>query len=304
MHTIPHPPGFYFFERGWLSSNNFLLMDDEHTTLIDTGYVTHADQTLALVLSQLSGRSLSRILNTHLHSDHCGGNAKLQAAFPDTQIWIPPGHFDAVLHWDEDLLTYKATGQQCPRFVPHHVLKPGSSVESASFAWEVHAAPGHDSHAVVLFEPQQKILISADALWSNGFGVVFPELEGMDAFDEVSSTLDLIQSLGANIVYPGHGAAFMDVCDSIDRARSRLDQFVSQPEKHQAYASKVLLKFKLMEYQSLPLSDFLSWATQTPYLQMMHRQTDADISTWISSIVQQLVASGAARIDGPVLSNL
>ena len=304
MHTIPHPPGFYFFERGWLSSNNFLLMDDEHATLIDTGYATHAEQTLALVLSQLSGRSLSRILNTHLHSDHCGGNAKLQAAFPDTQIWIPPGHFDAVLHWDEDLLTYKATGQQCPRFVPHHVLKPGSSVESASFAWEVHAAPGHDSHAVVLFEPQQKILISADALWSNGFGVVFPELEGMDAFDEVSSTLDLIQSLGANIVYPGHGAAFIDVCDAIDRARSRLDQFVSQPEKHQAYASKVLLKFKLMEFQSLPLSDFLAWAIQTPYLQLMHRQTDADISTWISSIVQQLVASGAARIDGPVLSNL
>ena len=304
MHTIPHPPGFYFFERGWLSSNNFLLMDDEHTTLIDTGYATHAEQTLALVLSQLSGRSLSRILNTHLHSDHCGGNAKLQAAFPDTQIWIPPGHFDAVLHWDEDLLTYKATGQQCPRFVPHHVLKPGSSVESGSFTWEVHAAPGHDSHSVVLFEPQQKVLISADALWSNGFGVVFPELEGMDAFDEVSSTLDLIQSLGANIVYPGHGSAFIDVCDAIDRARSRLDQFVSQPEKHQAYASKVLLKFKLMEFQSLPLSDFLAWAIQTPYLQLMHRQTDADISTWISSIVQQLVASGAARIDGPVLSNL
>lgn len=304
MHTIPHPPGFYFFERGWLSSNNFLLMDDEHTTLIDTGYATHAEQTLALVLSQLSSRSLSRILNTHLHSDHCGGNAKLQAAFPDTQIWIPPGHFDAVLHWDEDLLTYKSTGQQCPRFVPHHVLKPGSSVESGSFTWEVHAAPGHDSHSVVLFEPQQKVLISADALWSNGFGVVFPELEGMDAFDEVSSTLDLIQSLGANIVYPGHGAAFMDVCDAIDRARSRLDQFVSQPEKHQAYASKVLLKFKLMEFQSLPLSDFLAWAIQTPYLQLMHRQTDADISTWISSIVQQLVASGAARIDGPVLSNL
>jgi glyoxylase-like metal-dependent hydrolase (beta-lactamase superfamily II) len=160
-------------------------MDDEHATLIDTGYATHAEQTLALVLSQLSGRSLSRILNTHLHSDHCGGNAKLQAAFPDTQIWIPPGHFDAVLHWDEDLLTYKATGQQCPRFVPHHVLIPGSSVESGSFTWEVHAAPGHDSHSVVLFEPQQKVLISADALWSNGFGVVFPELEGMDAFDEV-----------------------------------------------------------------------------------------------------------------------
>ena len=304
MQTIPHPSGFYFFERGWLSSNNILLVDDEKATLIDTGYVTHAHQTLALVQSHLSGRTLDKVINTHLHSDHCGGNAKLQAAYPDAQIWTPPGHFDAVLQWNDDLLTYKPTGQQCPRFLPHHVLEPGSTFESDQFTWEVHAAPGHDTHSVILFEPQHRVLISADALWSNGFGVVFPELEGLDAFSDVASTLDLIQTLDANIVYPGHGSAFIDVSDAIGRARSRLDQFVRHPEKHQTYARKVLLKFKLMEFQSLPLSDFLAWAIQTPYLQLMHRQTDADISTWISSIVQQLVASGAARIDGPVLSNL
>ena len=304
MQTIPHPSGFYFFERGWLSSNNILLVDDEKATLIDTGYVTHADQTLALVQSHLSGRSLDKIINTHLHSDHCGGNAKLQAAYPDAQIWIPPGHFDAVVQWNDDLLTYKATGQQCPCFVPHHVLQPGNTFESARFTWEVHAAPGHDTHSVILFEPQHRVLISADALWSNGFGVVFPELDGLDAFSEVASTLDLIQTLDAHIVYPGHGAAFMDVSDAIDRARSRLDQFVRHPEKHQTYAIKVLLKFKLMEFQSLPLNDFLAWAIQTPYLQLMHHQKDGDISTWILSMVEQLVASGAARIDGAVISNL
>ena len=304
MQTIPHPSGFYFFERGWLSSNNILLVDDEKATLIDTGYVTHADQTLALVQSHLSGRLLDKVINTHLHSDHCGGNANLQAAYPDAQIWIPPGHFDAVVQWNDDLLTYKATGQQCPRFVPHHVLQPGNTFESARFTWEVHAAPGHDTHSVILFEPQHRVLISADALWSNGFGVVFPELDGLDAFSEVASTLDLIQTLDAHIVYPGHGSAFMDVSDAIDRARSRLDQFVRHPEKHQTYAIKVLLKFKLMEFQSLPLNDFLAWAIQTPYLQLMHHQKDGDISTWVLSLIQQLVASGAARIDGAVLSNL
>ena len=304
MQTIPHPSGFYFFERGWLSSNNILLVDDEKATLIDTGYVTHADQTLALVQSHLSGRLLDKVINTHLHSDHCGGNANLQAAYPDAQIWIPPGHFDAVVQWNDDLLTYKATGQQCPRFVPHHVLQPGNTFESARFTWEVHAAPGHDTHSVILFEPQHRVLISADALWSNGFGVVFPELDGLDAFSEVASTLDLIQTLDAHIVYPGHGSAFMDVSDAIDRARSRLDQFVRHPEKHQTYAIKVLLKFKLMEFQSLPLNDFLAWAIQTPYLQLMHHQKDGDISTWILSMVEQLVASGAARIDGAVISNL
>jgi len=304
MQTIFHPSGFYFFERGWLSSNNILLVDDEQSTLIDTGYVTHADQTLALVESHLAGRLLDKIINTHLHSDHCGGNAHMQAAFPGAQIWIPPGHFDAVVHWNEDLLTFKATGQQCPQFVPQYVLEPGTTFEFDRSTWQVFAAPGHDTHSVVLFEPKQRLLISADALWANGFGVVFPELEGLDAFAEVSSTLDLIQSLDAKVVYPGHGSAFTDVGAAIDRARRRLDQFVSHPEKHQAYGTKVLLKFKLMEFQSLPLDDFLAWAVQTPYLQLMHHQKELDISSWVLSFVQQLVASGAARMDGAVLSNL
>ena len=69
------------FERGWLSSNN-ILFTGQHSgaALVDTGYCTHSAQTLALVQSALGRRPLERILNTHLHSDHCGGNAALQAA--------------------------------------------------------------------------------------------------------------------------------------------------------------------------------------------------------------------------------
>ncbi|MDB5889223.1 MAG: beta-lactamase protein, partial [Polaromonas sp.] len=66
----------------------------------------------------------------------------------------------------------------------------------------MHAAAGHDPHSVIFFEPVKKILISADALWQNGFGVVFPELEGKDAFGQVGETLDVIEGLGAEIVVP------------------------------------------------------------------------------------------------------
>ena len=102
------------FERGWLSSNNILLHggEGEDATLIDSGYVSHADQTLALLRHALRpGRTLSRIVNTHLHSDHCGGNAALLRAF-GARIVIPPGDADAVAQWDEGRLTYQLTSQR------------------------------------------------------------------------------------------------------------------------------------------------------------------------------------------------
>src|SRR6266536_2599532 len=94
------PQGVTVFERGWLSSNNVLFVGREQTALVDTGYGTHADQTVALVRHGLGGRPLDLMLNTHLHSDHCGGNAALQREFPSARTMIPPGQADAVARWD------------------------------------------------------------------------------------------------------------------------------------------------------------------------------------------------------------
>ena len=140
----------HVFERGWLSSNNILFLDDDRTaTLVDTGYVSHREQTLALVQSQLAGRQLTRILNTHLHSDHCGGNAYLQQA-TGARLAIPPGLADVVNDWDEELLTFRATGQDCARFRHDDVLEPGTAWRLGERDWQVLAAPGHDPHSIAI----------------------------------------------------------------------------------------------------------------------------------------------------------
>ena len=101
------PAGLQVFERGWLSSNNVLFTGREQTAVVDTGYATHAAQTVALVDGALGGRPLDLLLNTHLHSDHCGGNAALQARHPGVRTLIPPGEAAAVKAWDEDALSYR-----------------------------------------------------------------------------------------------------------------------------------------------------------------------------------------------------
>lgn len=302
MHPLPE--GIKVFERGWLSSNNVLLQG-EQSVLIDSGYVTHAPQTLALVEAALEGAPLDLLINTHLHSDHCGGNAALQQRYDALRIEIPPGDAPAVAAWDTDALSYQATGQQCPRFSFANKLRPGVERLLGGRRWEIHAAPGHDPHAVLLFEPEARMLIAGDALWENGFGVVFPELVGEPSFDEVAATLDLIEKLSPQTAVPGHGKAFDDVACALHRARTRLDGLASSPKKHARHAFKVLLKFKLLESRSLSSPEWINWRDSTPYLEAIRARFFAHqaLEVLAEEMILELIYSGAIRRQDGILYN-
>ena len=299
------PPGVTVLERGWLSSNNIVLVGARDVAVVDTGYCTHSDQTVELVARLAQERPVTTIASTHLHSDHCGGNRALQTAWPAARTMVPPGQFEAVRNWDEAVLSYEPTGQECPRFRVDEKLEPGSTVILAGQAWEVHAAPGHDPHSVILFHPETRTLLSADALWENGFGVVFPELDGNHAFGEVASTLDVIEGLAPELVIPGHGAVFSEVAGALERARSRLFAYQARPDRHAAHAAKVLVKFKLLELQRLSYADFFAWTDRTLYFRMVHERWFGTESfrEWICGLLEDLYRSGAAAQEDGFLVN-
>lgn len=297
------PPGVTVFERGWLSANNVLLQGQGSTTLVDSGYVKHQAQTLALVQQALQDRPLDLLVNTHLHSDHCGGNRALQNHYPQLHTWIPPGLAQAVQDWSEDGLSYKPTGQNCPAFRFNGLLQPGSTHRFGDIDWQVHAAPGHDPHSVILFAPAHRLLMSADALWQNGFGVVFPELEGLGAFDEVAQTLDLIEQLNPATVIPGHGAVFTELAPALALARSKLEGFAQNPERHARYGAKVLLKFKLLEWGQISKSEFSHWAARVPYLNSLHQRFGQGLGMddWLDMMLAELARSGAVQVEDGML---
>jgi glyoxylase-like metal-dependent hydrolase (beta-lactamase superfamily II) len=303
MSAIDLPPSMQVFERGWLSSNNILFTGASAATLIDSGYLTHSAQTLALVEHALAGRALERLINTHLHSDHCGGNAALQARYACSTL-IPAAEADKVRAWDEQALSFKATGQQCARFGFDATLVSGDKLELGDQEWQALGAPGHDPHSLMFYCASEGLLISADALWQNGFGVIFPELEGESGFAEAGATLDLIDSLDVRLVIPGHGAPFTDVKPALQRAFSRLDYLRADPVRNADNAIKVMLKFLLLERQQLVLADLPAWFAGNPVIEGARlRYLDKSAAELVEWAVQSLVRAGAARRDGPMLVN-
>ncbi len=299
--------GLTVLERGWLSSNNLLIHPapgEAGAVLVDSGHVNHAGQTESLVRHALRGAPLACLVNTHLHSDHCGGNATLQRAF-GAPLAIPPGEAAAVAAWDGAVLSYELTGQRIERFRHDALLVPGEAFVAGGRAWQVLAAPGHDPHSVMLFDARHGVLVSADALWEHGFGVVFPEVAGEPGFDDVGATLDLIAGLPVRVVVPGHGAPFGDVGAALQRARTRLAGLQADPARHARHALKVLIKYHLMEERSQSLEPLLAWAEVTPLLRslwVLYPPRDAvRPRDWVMQALEELVAGGALRRDGAML---
>lgn len=306
MHDDPLH-GLTVLERGWLSSNNLLVHaapGETGAVLIDTSHVNHASQTLALVTRALAGAPLARVLNTHLHSDHCGGNATLQRAF-GVPVVIPPGLAEAVRAWDESVLSYAATGQRIERWSSDGIVAPGDVVVAGGREWQVLPAPGHDPHSVMFFEAAHGVLVSADALWEHGFGLVFPEIAGEPGFDDVGATLDLIAGLPVRVVIPGHGAPFTDVRSALDRARTRLAGLQADPARHARHALKVLVKYHLMEERSQDEAALKAWALTTPLLadlwQRFAPRGVPSAGAWIDLAVDEMLQGGALRRDGALL---
>lgn len=307
LSSPPALAGLTVLERGWLSSNNVLIHaahGEAGAVLVDSSHVNHAVQTVTLVRHALNRSALDRVVNTHLHSDHCGGNAALQRAF-GVPVLIPPGSADAVRAWDESRLTFEASGQRCERFTVAGTLTPGDDFVAGGRRWQVLATPGHDPDSVMFFDAANGVLISADALWERGFGVVFPEIDGEPGFDDVGAVLDVIERLPVRVVIPGHGAPFTDVAAALAIARSRLAGFQADPARHARHAVKVLIKYHVMEEREQPLDALLRWAGQTSMVRSMWTRHGASLSEspaqWAESFVRELVAAGVLGLEGDVV---
>jgi glyoxylase-like metal-dependent hydrolase (beta-lactamase superfamily II) len=298
------PPQIRVLERGWLSSNNIVIHNGDECALIDSGYHAHAAQTLLLLQHALGGKPLTRLINTHCHSDHMGGNAAVQRAY-GCRISVPAGEAPAIAAWDERAMMLGYTGQSAERFSYDDTIAAGDRLQLGGLEWEALAAPGHDMHALMFYAPAARILISGDALWENGFGLIFPELFGQaGGFAATRATLEAISRLQIETVIPGHGAPFGDIGLALATAFQRLDAYERDPAKLARHALKVMLSFSLMIQGRIALAGLPQFLADTPIYGDINRRflqlPEAELREYL---VKDLERAGALmRRDGQLLS--
>jgi glyoxylase-like metal-dependent hydrolase (beta-lactamase superfamily II) len=295
------PPTVRVLVRGWLNCNSIVLRAPGDNVLVDSGYCTHREQTLERVAGPggLEAEPLERLINTHCHSDHMGGNAAIASAY-GCRVTIPEGEVKHVDPWTPQSVWMAQFDQRADPFHFDDTLAAGDSFAGGELEWEVHAAPGHDMDALMFFQPRHGILVSGDALWEDGMGFVWPEHGPNPYIDAAHEALSAIEALNPAVVIPGHGRVFADPGGAVKRARSRLDAFARDPVKNARHVVKVMFVFALLDRGSMRVEELPGYLERIPcYARMAEQfigQPPRGMAGWVLDDLQR--AGAVAVVDG------
>jgi glyoxylase-like metal-dependent hydrolase (beta-lactamase superfamily II) len=295
-------PDFFFIERDWLNANHFVVRG-RSPVLIDTGYARDIDETLAILADlDVFPEAVGRIVLTHTHSDHVGAVKTIQQA-SGCEVALHPisrHYIDTRNRWATWWHYYD---QEADFFETHVSLDDGDRIELGGLSFEVIHAPGHSAGQICLFEPDNGLLISSDALWDGDLGAMTPRIEGMDCVFRALETLDRLAALKPKKVYAGHGLPFEDVSGAIARTRSKLMGFLADPKKQGRDQIKKIVVFTLLMKGGLPAASLFDNLADTPWFNeaislFFGKERPRPV---LDQVVDELIAKGVLTAEGAFL---
>jgi glyoxylase-like metal-dependent hydrolase (beta-lactamase superfamily II) len=301
LHKIS--PGITVIERGWLNCNHILLTSPRENVLIDSGYGRHAETTLAIVADVLAGvsidASLHRLINTHCHSDHMGGNRALKEKYR-CRIAIPAGEVKHVVPWTTQSCWSEEMDQYVEQFEFDDTIVDGDTFSAGGNTWEAIAAPGHDMDAMMYWCAAKRTLISGDALWERGMGFVWPSLVGNAQSAPIGAAFqafNVIESLNPAMIIPGHGAPFSDVKSSLEFNRSKLLALANDPAKAARNVAKSLFVFALLDKGQMAEDELEGYLARVPvYRKLCNEFLQVGVDKLAEMMRRELVANGAVAV--------
>lgn len=290
------------FIQGTFPSANIVLIKDEHPTLIDSGFGSDIESTKAnLEKTGIAPSDIKRIINTHYHSDHVGGNHFFQT---NHQVEI------TAQEWDASLINHK-NPEACSAVwldqavEPYHVntaVRDGDVICTGNHHFQVLHTMGHTLGHISLYEPVDQLLIGGDLFHQNDVGWLSVFREGAGAMERSLNSLDRVAALPIKKAYSGHGPAIDDPAEAIYKAKERIQKWMHHPEKSAWHACKRVFAFTLMIKNGLSETEMLPYLNSCPWYQDFAKHAfGMTPEAFLSPLIEEMLRSKAAKWEGDYL---
>ena len=286
---------FFFIERGYLSGNHFLYRSGD-PVLIDTGYVADFADTRRYIESLgVKIPDISRIISTHCHCDHIGGNRIIQERSGcDIALHAVGKHF---IETGDDWSTWwRYYHQEAEFFECTQALNDGDVIRIGPYAFQIIYTPGHASDGIVLYNAAEKILISSDTLWEDDVAVMTIRVEGSAALFRMMRSLEKIALLDVRTVYPGHGKPFGNFQQAVSKSKRRIESYMFDRERIGNDLLKKIIVYTLLMKKSVKSETFFAdlmdtfWFTET-----VAHYFDGEYALKYAEIVNGFIRRGIIR---------
>ena len=166
----------------------------EENCSIHRGYIVDPGAEAERIIAALGQEAPKAILLTHAHFDHIGAVGRLQARFPDLEVFVHPEDAKIITH---PLNNFPPDYPPAP--MPQNITWDTSLIEGC----EVIETPGHTPGGVCYYFPADKLLFSGDTLFNYSVGRT--DLPGGDMATLMASLQKLLALPDEVQVIPGHG---------------------------------------------------------------------------------------------------
>ncbi|MFJ5310175.1 MBL fold metallo-hydrolase [Streptomyces sp. NPDC088350] len=283
-------PTWVTWQRRPFPDANLLLLHGRCPALVDSGFVGHAEETAAWAHARAGNIAL--VVNTHWHSDHVGGNARLQAM--GAGVAASALDAKAVGRRDPGCCLAEYLDQPVAPYTVDRPLHDGQLLRLGDTDWQVVDTPGHTPGHLCLWQPEERLLAVGDTLSGYDVGWVNLALDGPEAATTALDSLHRLADLAPRVLLPSHGPIPEDPGAAFGAALRRAQRLVDDPAGAVWYGARRIFAFALMIRDGLPTAEAECYLHARAWLADAARLLGRTPEALAAELVDSMLRSGAA----------